>query len=143
MNFNPVSSLFNFEKPLDDKLLKLFETLNDACYIRQSTIQPLHPDIKEANIGILFSGGLDCTILAALISKNLQEVPNSKIDLITVGFDNPRTNLKASESPDRQLSKKSWFHLCKLFNNDNFSIRLIEINVDYKEWLVNKKGWKN
>lgn len=139
LNFNPVSSLFNFEKPLDDKLLKLFETLNDACYIRQSTIQPLHPDIKEANIGILFSGGLDCTILAALISKNLQEVPNSKIDLITVGFDNPRTNLKASESPDRQLSKKSWFHLCKLFNNDNFSIRLIEMNVDYKEWLVNKK----
>ncbi|CUM56607.1 uncharacterized protein AC631_04395 [Debaryomyces fabryi] len=139
LDFSPLSSLFNFDKPVDDKLSKLFETLNDACYIRQSTIQPLHPDINEANIGILFSGGLDCTVLAALISKNLQQVPNSKIDLITVGFDNPRTNLKASESPDRQLSKKSWFHLCKLFNNDNFSIRLIEINVGYKEWLINKK----
>lgn len=137
--FNPLSDLFKFDNPIDDKLSKLFETLNNACYIRQSTIQPLHPDINEANIGILFSGGLDCTVLAALISKNLQQVPNSKIDLITVGFDNPRTNLKASESPDRQLSKKSWFHLSKLFNNDNFSIRLIEINVDYKEWLINKK----
>lgn len=139
LNFNPLGKLFDFATPIKDKLLQLSTNLNDACYLRQSTIQPLHPDINEANIGILFSGGLDCTVLAAIISKNLLQTPNSKIDLITVGFDNPRTNLKASESPDRMLSKKSWFHLCKLFNNDNISIRLVEINVDYKEWLINKK----
>lgn len=137
--FNPQTTLFDFNQSINNKLLKLGQYLNNACDLRQSTIQPLHPNANESNIGILFSGGLDCTVLASLISKNLRDSTNAKIDLITVGFDNPRTNLKASESPDRKLSKKSWFNLCKLYNSDHLTIRLVEINVDYKEWLINKK----
>lgn len=140
LTFDPLPSS---EGLLDaSKIEKLHKVLNNACSIRQSTIHPLHA-IKNnsgAQLGVLFSGGLDCTIISALISENMREP--AAIDLITVGFDNPRTNLKASESPDRKLSKKSWFHLAKKYNSDKLNIRLIEINVSYKEWLVNRKRVK-
>lgn len=138
IKFLPLSCSDNGQ--LGSKVGKLHQILHNACLIRQSTIHPLHTIKSQSGalMGVLFSGGLDCTIISALLSENV--VGPGAIDLITVGFDNPRTNLSAKESPDRKLSKKSWFHLAKKY--PKVSIRLIEINVSYKEWLVNKKRVK-
>lgn len=138
IEFNPLSC--SDKGQLGSKVGRLHQILHNACLIRQSTIHPLHAIKSQSGalMGVLFSGGLDCTIISALLSEKMAGL--GAVDLITVGFDNPRTNLSAEESPDRKLSKKSWFHLAKKY--PKVSIRLIEINVSYKEWLVNKNRVK-
>ena len=52
--------------------------------------------IHDARVGILFSGGLDCLCLAALADRFLPE--GEAIDLLNVGFENPRSEkAKAAE----------------------------------------------
>lgn len=123
---------------------KLEKVLEQACNLRQSTIHPQHALDTEANLAILFSGGLDCTVLAALIARNRIITEGSgHMDLLTVGFENTRTGMLADQSPDRMLSKKSWFHLSKLYNTTASSFRLVEINVSYKEWLQHRQVVKD
>lgn len=125
-------------------LSRLETVLDNACAKRQRTIHPLHAQAEEANMAILFSGGLDCTVLAGLVAKNrILTEGSGHIDLLTVGFENPRTGLLAAESPDRMLSKKSWFHLAKRFNSPLSRFRLVEVNVSYKEWLAHNKVVKD
>ncbi|KAK6457338.1 glucosamine 6-phosphate synthetase [Scheffersomyces xylosifermentans] len=125
----------------EESLKKLYISLKQSTLLRQQAIYPLHDEL--VTLGILFSGGLDCTIVASLIGENILESNHAKrcnIDLLTVGFDNPRTNQKADTSPDRQLSKKSWFHLASKYNKpDRLNIRLVEINVSYREWLMHRR----
>lgn len=52
--------------------------------------------MHDARVGILFSGGLDCLCLAALADRFLPE--GEAIDLLNVGFENPRSvKAKAAE----------------------------------------------
>ncbi|OBA19813.1 hypothetical protein METBIDRAFT_79168 [Metschnikowia bicuspidata var. bicuspidata NRRL YB-4993] len=118
----------------------LHHRLLKACEDRQSTIHPLHPHLKDARLGILFSGGLDCTVLAALLAENFVKRNEScLIDLLTVGFENPRTGLSAASSPDRILSEQSWFELCQLFQGSGVEFRLVQIDVSYAEWLAHRQ----
>lgn len=74
----------------------------------------------DTRIAILFSGGLDCTVLARLASELLPE--SQGIDLINVAFENPRiaARLPADRSPtaiyeacpDRITGRKSFSELC-------------------------------
>lgn len=121
---------------VDSKIVEIYQRLKQSTFIRQETIFPLNS--KEANLAVLFSGGIDCTIIAALLMENFIEMKQLyNIDLLTVGFDNPRTGLDAGNSPDRELSLNSWFHLSKKF--PQLDVRLIEINIDYESWLLHKK----
>lgn len=129
---------------INSTVASLENVLDQACAKRQRTIHPLHAQAEEANLAILFSGGLDCTVLAGLIAKNrILTEGSGHIDLLTVGFENPRTGLLAHESPDRLLSKKSWFHLAKLFDSPLSRFRLVEVNVSYKEWLSHRQVVKD
>lgn len=131
----------NSEKQI---VIQLYEELKKSAFKRQDEIHPLHEEEEKdrSKLAVLFSGGLDCTIVAALICEHLSNQSiSSTIDLLTVGFENPRTNQKSSNSPDRQLAVKSWFHLCKQFPKVN--IQLIEINVDYRSWYSHKQRVRN
>lgn len=74
----------------------------------------------DTRIAILFSGGLDCTVLARLASELLPD--EQGIDLINVAFENPRiaARLPAGSSPtaiyeacpDRITGRKSFSELC-------------------------------
>ncbi|EMG49919.1 hypothetical protein G210_5127 [Candida maltosa Xu316] len=129
----------NPTEPSEEELVKeLYAKLKDSVFKRQDAIHPLkdnNNDEDTSKLAVLFSGGIDCTIVAALICQLTTD--NHPIDLLTVGFENPRTNQKSGDSPDRQLATKSWFHLCQQFPDVN--LRLIEINVDYKSWLLHKQ----
>lgn len=81
---------------------------------------PLPPRASstDARIAVLFSGGLDCTVLARLASDILP--PEQPIDLLNVAFENPRIaaqNKTASEDelfemcPDRITGRKSFAEL--------------------------------
>lgn len=137
---NGLQSLKMGEIDVSCKVLEIYQKLKQSTFIRQETIFPLNS--TEANLAVLFSGGIDCTIIAALLMENFIELNQLfKIDLLTVGFDNPRTGLEASKSPDRELGLKSWFNLCKKF--PQLDIRLIEINIDYESWLLHKRKVAN
>lgn len=117
---------------LQSKLSKLEVILSSSVKQRIENIDPFH--IENANdplYSILFSGGLDCTVIAGLAALNSK--PGTTIDLLNVGFDNPRTGLKSSDAPDRKLAIDSWLNLTKKYPLINFN--LIEIDVPYNLYL--------
>lgn len=119
----------------DESLDILDKTLREAIFVRTSTI---HPQVATpSTLAVLFSGGLDCTIIAYLIADSLRST-NHQVDLLTVGFDNPRINQTAASSPDRLLARKSWRHLSELFTDCPVVFNLVEIDVTYSEWLMHK-----
>lgn len=116
---------------------ELHAVLKKSCLLRQQTVHPLHP--TKTQVAILFSGGLDCTILAALLAENYTSLGEPvAIDLLTVGFENPRTGLLPLESPDRQLSERLWLELSRKFANTNVSFRLVQVDVAYGEFLSHR-----
>lgn len=118
----------NYEK-LPERLQQLDEQLTKSVRQRVLKIQPFHHDTaSNTNLfSVLFSGGLDCTILAGICGRELP--PGTVIDLLNVGFDNPRTGLRASEAPDRILAFNSWKSLSLKFPLIKFN--LVEINIPF------------
>ncbi|KAI3404519.2 hypothetical protein KGF56_002711 [Candida oxycetoniae] len=114
---------------------ELYKRLKKSVKIRQVSIHPLFHLQDQSVLAVLFSGGLDCTIITKLICEVIKE-DHSSLDLLTVGFENPRTLQTPDMNPDRKLATKSWFHLSKMF--PGLKINLVEINVDYKSWLQHK-----
>ena len=124
---------------------------------------PAHPD---ARVGVLFSGGLDCTVLAVVLDRVLPA--HEAIDLITVAFENPR-KLKAQNGvggkgkseappveaqdevpsadppvnspiydvPDRITARNSWEELKRLRPERRWN--LVEVNVPYREMLEHRQ----
>lgn len=74
--------------------------------------------IGAQDIGILFSGGLDCSVLAALTSETL--ALQSKIFLLNVAF--------SQSAPDRATAVSSYEELKSLHPNREFVLVLIDIN---------------
>lgn len=112
------------------------------------------PFCTHAKIGILFSGGIDCTILAILTDRLMSE-NGDPIDLLNVSFEKLSRTAKAADlnfdSPDRLSAKQTVNELqklspnrfqfeWKLFYAENvkyiFILRkwnLVEINITRKE----------
>ncbi|ODV81164.1 uncharacterized protein CANTADRAFT_94302 [Suhomyces tanzawaensis NRRL Y-17324] len=137
LNYKPL--VYNPEASIDKSLEGLYKIIKSKTLVRQQLIHPLTEE--DSALAVLFSGGLDCTVLAALICENIIERKPSKlvnIDLLTVGFDNPRTNQRASASPDRMLGKKSWYNLAAKYNGEYLKLRLVEIDISYEQWLTHK-----
>ncbi|KAF2834438.1 asparagine synthase related protein [Patellaria atrata CBS 101060] len=125
----------------------LRESLADRIYnvqpISNNSTDPLtqsHP-----KIAILFSGGLDCTILAR-ISHDL--LPTEEIiDLLNVAFENPRIHSKRMQDtvssciyelcPDRATGRASFEELRKVCPQRKW--RFVEINVAYEETLAHRQ----
>lgn len=70
---------------------------------------------EHSKIGILFSGGVDCTILACLLDKLLD--PDLPIDLINVSFEKisrQKVNSISYDTPDRISARNSLIELKSL-----------------------------
>ncbi|KAI1753918.1 asparagine synthase-domain-containing protein [Xylaria castorea] len=101
----------------------------------------------DARIAILFSGGLDCTVLARL-AHNLVPVSQG-LDLINVAFENPRQvaleakqpHLRASDTyegcPDRATGRKAFAELKSSCPGRYW--RFIAVNVPFEEAMAHKK----
>ena len=96
----------------------------------------------EVKIAILFSGGLDCTILARLCNDILPI--NEPIDLLNVAFENPRVAAAAAtktktnsnysvyeECPDRKTGRAAYKELQRISPDRNW--QFIAINIPYTE----------
>lgn len=100
--------------------------------------RPPMAETSDARVGVLFSGGLDCTVLARLSSDIIP--PGQAIDLINVAFENPRIasqnkNLSTTElyelCPDRMTGRKSFAELLTVCPNRQW--RFVTVNVPYEE----------
>jgi asparagine synthetase B (glutamine-hydrolysing) len=95
-------SLSQGARPID----QLHDELSKSLRLRVVGI-PRPPSAGEADarVAVLFSGGLDCAVLARLASDLVP--PTQPIDLLNVAFENPRI---ASQFPGK--SQDELYELC-------------------------------
>src|SRR5277367_7045425 len=83
---------------------QFLDILKSALSIRTRTISQTHSHHHQSvpettpRVAVLFSGGLDCSVLAYLIHTLLPAT--EPIDLINVAFENPRTVAAQKTDPD-------------------------------------------
>lgn len=90
--------------------------------------------LAKARLAILFSGGLDCTVLARLAHDLLPII--EPIDLLNVAFENPRVHKGKGDAsyelcPDRITARSSYSELCIVCPGREW--RLVTINIPYTE----------
>ncbi|POS85697.1 hypothetical protein EPUL_002796, partial [Erysiphe pulchra] len=110
---------------------------------------------SRVRIAILFSGGLDCTVIARLANDILPY--DQEIDLLNVAFENPRVVQAAKidtlskndnlltvpedwpyeSCPDRITGRKSLIELQKVCPDRNW--RFVAINIPYSETVAHRK----
>jgi asparagine synthetase B (glutamine-hydrolysing) len=97
---------------------------------------------QDANIAVLFSGGLDCTILARMCHDLLPL--GETVDLLNVAFENPRVhaNLDVGASPyelcpDRITGRSSFDELLQVCPGRHW--QFVEINVPYAETVTHRQ----
>ncbi|KAI0435709.1 asparagine synthase-domain-containing protein [Xylaria telfairii] len=154
-----VSSIGIFNTQLPPPKHELGFSSPSLQVLRHKLIESLKPrvlDVPEppnmtsavdARIAILFSGGLDCTVLARLAHEL---VPTSQgLDLINVAFENPRQvaleakqpHLRASDTyegcPDRATGRKAFSELKSSCPGRYW--RFIAVNVPFEEAMAHKK----
>lgn len=97
--------------------------------------RPDHPPIA-----ILFSGGLDCTLLARIIHEVIHT--NAQIDLLNVAFENPRIHKNIEGDvyetcPDRITARSSLVELRNTCPGRHWN--LVCVNVPYTETLEHRQ----
>ncbi|KAL9613407.1 MAG: hypothetical protein Q9167_002055 [Letrouitia subvulpina] len=127
----------------------LFKRLHNSLSCRILGI-PL-PPTKSSNpsrLAILFSGGVDCTLLARLVHDILP--PEQSVDLLNVAFENPRIVDAAKANPSNSKSAPSAFALCpdRITGLASFAElqnvcpqrdwRFVSIDIPYEETLAHR-----
>jgi asparagine synthetase B (glutamine-hydrolysing) len=122
---------------------RLKDSLHRSLKLRTQHVREAVPDAHEydARVAVLFSGGLDCTILARLCHDLLPL--DQSIDLLNVAFENPRihSKLQPGESPyelcpDRITGRSSHAELTQVCPGRQW--RFVEINVPYTQTVASR-----
>jgi asparagine synthetase B (glutamine-hydrolysing) len=101
----------------------------------------LAPNERKVNVAILFSGGLDCSLLARLTHHTLH--PSQEIDLLNVAFENPRIHKPGGAKsfyetcPDRMTARSSLIELQQTCPGRTF--RLVCVNVPYSLFQAHRQ----
>lgn len=123
---------------------KLWESLE--LRIRNVPEPPQYSQSQNSKVAVLFSGGLDCTVLARLAHEFLPA--DESIDLLNVAFENPRVaaasakaKIKSSESvyescPDRITGRSGHAELQNVCPGRTW--RFVAIDVPYSETLAHR-----
>ncbi|KAL4861824.1 hypothetical protein BDV12DRAFT_179745 [Aspergillus spectabilis] len=127
-------------------LRELEEKLRHSLALRiQNVREPPSAGDSKVKIAVLFSGGLDCTLLARLAHDILPV--EETIDLLNVGFENPRVVAAAANGseptssvyencPDRITGRAAFAELQRICPTRNW--RFIAIDVAYAVTLAHR-----
>jgi asparagine synthetase B (glutamine-hydrolysing) len=120
---------------------ELYEALHKSLLVRVREIPP--PTTTSSNpsrLAILFSGGLDCTLLGRIVHEVLPT--DQMIDLLNVAFENPRI-INANENkslanqspyllcPDRVTGLSTYLELQRVCSTREW--RFVSIDIPYAE----------
>lgn len=137
------TSVSHLEQHLRDSLVPR------VCGIPDPPLPTHHPYADRvpnpSRLAVLFSGGLDCTVLARLTHDLL--LGAEPIDLLNVAFQNPRIHKRSHESeeaylaafescPDRITGRASYEELCQVCPDRQW--RFVAINVPYTEFVEHR-----
>ncbi|KAJ2169877.1 hypothetical protein IW145_000732 [Coemansia sp. RSA 521] len=105
----------------------------------KSRVDSIPPNGTHARCGVLFSGGVDCMVLAAILTTVLPR--DEPIELFNVAFENPRqTKLQSLDSvydvPDRKTGRLGWNELERIDPHREW--RFIECDVPYSQVIEHK-----
>lgn len=136
----PLSAL-----PIRSSVEQIEQHLKQAVRLRVNDIPDhlhAHLDSTSAKVAVLFSGGLDCTLLARLAHDVLP--PAEPIDLLNVAFENPRTIAARKDAlsspyescPDRITGRSSFQELRNVCPGRLW--RFVAINIPYAESLAHQ-----
>jgi asparagine synthetase B (glutamine-hydrolysing) len=87
---------------------------------------------EDGSLAVLFSGGVDSCVLAALLGLSLPK--NSKIDLLNVSFPH---NGSYEHSPDRKACQLAFKNLCEVQPDICWNLVLIDIPAEELQNHVN------
>lgn len=110
--------------------------VSPLSYLRSAVESRIAFPDSESGVGVLFSGGLDCSIITALLDDLLPEGKN--IDLMNVAFENKRTGSKF-DTPDRKLARKTFEELKLRSPHAHNRMRLVEVDVPYEEAVAQRE----
>ncbi|KAJ2872629.1 hypothetical protein FB639_004323 [Coemansia asiatica] len=102
---------------------------------RVESIPIQNNDSSIPRVGILFSGGVDCITIAALLTRILPHT--EPIELFNVSFENPRQTKAHGASfsrynvPDRQTGIQGWKELCHVDPSRQW--RFVQVDVPYNQ----------
>ncbi|CAO3614841.1 unnamed protein product [Cunninghamella echinulata] len=152
---NTENEVPEINQAMEQTIQQFIDVLGEAVRRRVADVPYLNSHETSPRIAILFSGGLDCICLAALVH---QLIPITEtIDLLNVAFENPRSemakeqnkkknsNSKATSSnskstydtPDRVTGKASVAELRTMAPDRHWNF--VEINVPYEEAMNHKQ----
>ncbi|ETW00624.1 hypothetical protein H310_07195 [Aphanomyces invadans] len=104
----------------------LLQVLSASVAKRVESIPPAATvgghELSPARVGVLFSGGLDSVVLAALTHFHLPR--EDPVDLLSICFD------KDHSSPDRKAAISSWMELIHLFPTRTWRFIAIDVPRD-------------
>jgi asparagine synthetase B (glutamine-hydrolysing) len=125
---------------------ELEQRLRQSLYLRiQNVPEPPSITISDVKVAVLFSGGLDCTLLARLSHDILPK--NETIDLLNVAFENPRVAAAAAgkdratssvyeSCPDRITGRAAFAELQRVCPDRNW--RFVAIDIPYTETVAHR-----
>lgn len=123
-----------------DILLKLLDRAVQRRVMQAP--RPKSQSTSDASVAVLFSGGIDSVVLAALSHRHVPT--NQPIDLINVSFYNTDVDLGSKTeptSPDRLAAILSYHEMLLRFPERRW--RFIAVDVPYREVLDHEKHIRN
>lgn len=132
--------------PASPAVIDLYRLLRRSSALRTDLASyiPRTLEQQKPRIAILFSGGLDCTVLARIIDDLLPH--GQAIDLLNVAFENPRIHKTDSDQsnivnpyetcPDRITGRKSLLELQMVCSNRDW--RFVAIDIPYTETMSHR-----
>jgi asparagine synthetase B (glutamine-hydrolysing) len=141
----PVPSAFDASG--ESACKQLLSVLSDSVRKRVCHLR-LHGNSQDAQVAVLFSGGLDCTTLALLAHHHIES--SQPIDLLNVAFENPRVlqakskteasangKSQAYDVPDRKTGRQSFEELQRVAPNRRWNF--VEVNVSHAEYIAERE----
>ncbi|KAG7387960.1 Asparagine synthetase domain-containing protein 1 [Phytophthora pseudosyringae] len=127
IDFDAVMAPQEEPSTLESSARALLLALSNAVGVRVRSVppRPAPNGIAEARVAVLFSGGLDSVVLAAL--SHFHALPGEPVDLLTACFDEK----SSFASPDRLAAELAHAELCALFPQRQWN--LVQVNVPRAE----------
>lgn len=139
--------------PTDNTINVLLHELRRSIKLRVQavpTYNRFEDSSRPSRIAVLFSGGLDCTLLARLVHDILPL--DESVDLLNVAFENPRViNARANEKEPSRNSGVSNYESCpdRLTGRSSFAElretcptrewRFVAVDIPYGEFLDHRQ----